>query len=178
MYVSVYIHTYMSTYTYWPQPSTKTIAWSLFFVGLNHQYIYLHGLKYIVSLQENKHSRWLWTMKRYHWNSNLITIYCPIIKESDFFFCENEARLHEAIMNLYMHAWLFSCLSIASVDGKQHLSEVVFSVLVAFSLLEKYPTFGRGRKKRNKTAYLERWKPNHPRSLVSRLFVKMSQSSD
>ena len=25
-----------------------------------------------------------------------------------------------------MHAWIFSCLSIASLDGKEHLSEVVF----------------------------------------------------
>ena len=38
---------------------------------------------------------------------------------------------------------LFSCLSIASVDGKQHLSEIVFSALVEFSLLEKYPAFRR-----------------------------------
>ena len=28
----------------------------------------------------------------------------------------------------------------SSVDGKQHLSEEVFSALVGFSLLEKYPT--------------------------------------
>ena len=27
-----------------------------------------------------------------------------------------------------------------SVDGKQHLSEIVFSALVEFSLLENYPT--------------------------------------
>ena len=31
--------------------------------------------------------------------------------------------------------------SIASVDGKQHLSEIVFSALVGYSLLEKYPIF-------------------------------------
>ena len=37
----------------------------------------------------------------------------------------------------------FLCLSIASFDDKQHLSEVVFSALVGFLLLEKYPTFGR-----------------------------------
>ena len=37
----------------------------------------------------------------------------------------------------------FSRLSITSVDGKKHLSEVVFSALVGFLLLEKYPTFGR-----------------------------------
>ena len=50
-------------------------------------------------------------------------------------FCENladfyEARLHEATFNLHTHAWIFSSLSIASVDGKQDLSEVVFSDLV------------------------------------------------
>ena len=41
----------------------------------------------------------------------------------------NEARLYEVTMNLHMHALIFFCLS-ASVDGKQHLSEVVFSALV------------------------------------------------
>ena len=40
----------------------------------------------------------------------------------------------------------FSRLSIASVDGKQHLSEIVFSALVGFSLLDKYPTFEQGMK--------------------------------
>ena len=54
----------------------------------------------------------------------------------------NEACLHEATLNLHMYANIFSCLSIASVDGKQHLSKVVFSALVGFSLLEKYQTFG------------------------------------
>ena len=38
------------------------------------------------------------------------------------------------ILNLLTHAWIFSRLSIASVDGKQHLSEVVISALVGFSL--------------------------------------------
>ena len=41
----------------------------------------------------------------------------------------------------------FYRLLIASVDGKQHLSEVVFSTLLEFSLLEKNPTSGRGKKK-------------------------------
>ena len=54
-------------------------------------------------------------------------------------FCEklvdiNEARLLEASLNLHTHAWIFPRLSISSVDGKQHLSEVVFSALVGFSL--------------------------------------------
>ena len=56
-----------------------------------------------------------------------------------FFFCKNlvdfnEACMHEVTLNLYMHAWIFSCLSIASVLAKQHLSEVVFSALVGFSM--------------------------------------------
>ena len=33
-------------------------------------------------------------------------------------------------------------MDIASVDGKQHLLEVVFTALIGFSLLEKYPTSG------------------------------------
>jgi hypothetical protein len=41
-----------------------------------------------------------------------------------------------------MHEF-FSCLSIVSVDGKQHLREVVFSALVRFSLLKEYLSFGR-----------------------------------
>ena len=41
-------------------------------------------------------------------------------------------------------AWIFSRLSIASVDGKQHLSEIVFSALVGFPLFDKYPTFWGG----------------------------------
>jgi hypothetical protein len=36
----------------------------------------------------------------------------------------------------------FSCLSIASVDGKQHLSEVVFSALIGFSLRKMVERFG------------------------------------
>ena len=56
-----------------------------------------------------------------------------------FFFCKNlvdfnEMHLHKATLNLHMHTWIFCYLSIASVDGKQHLSEIVFSALVGFSL--------------------------------------------
>ena len=36
----------------------------------------------------------------------------------------------------------FSRLSIASLYGKQNLREILFSALVGFSLLEKYPNFG------------------------------------
>ena len=45
----------------------------------------------------------------------------------------NEARLYEATLNLHTYARIISRLSVASVDGKQHLSEV-FNVLVGFSL--------------------------------------------
>ena len=41
----------------------------------------------------------------------------------------NEVRLHEVTLNPHMHALILSCLSIALVDGKQHLSEVVYNVL-------------------------------------------------
>jgi hypothetical protein len=64
----------------------------------------------------------------------------PVRKVSDLiFYCENledsnEARLREGTLNLNTHAWIFPRLSIALVDGNQHLSEVVFSVLVTFSL--------------------------------------------
>ena len=53
----------------------------------------------------------------------------------------NEGRLYEATLNPRTHAAIFSLLSIASVDGKEHLNEIVFSALFRFSLLEKYPTF-------------------------------------
>jgi hypothetical protein len=46
----------------------------------------------------------------------------------------NEAHLHEATLNLHTYVLIFSRLSVASIDGKQHLSEVVFSALVGFSL--------------------------------------------
>ena len=59
----------------------------------------------------------------------------------------NESRMEEATLKLHTHGLIFSRLSIASVDDKQHLSEVVFSALVGFSLLEQYPTFGGGKKK-------------------------------
>jgi hypothetical protein len=87
----------------------------------------------------------------------------------------NEARFHEVTLNINKHAWIFSRLSIVSFDGKQHLSEVVFSALVGVSLLEKYPTFGRG--KRKQQANLEHWKPNHSQSIFLRQKQKKSESS-
>jgi hypothetical protein len=66
-------------------------------------------------------------------------IYYSVRKLSDLIFCENhvdfnEARLHEATLNPQTHACFSSRLPIVSVDVKQQLSEVVFSVLVGFSL--------------------------------------------
>ena len=50
----------------------------------------------------------------------------------------SKARFHEATLNHHTHAWIFPSLSIASYDSKQHLSEVVFSTLVGFSLYGKW----------------------------------------
>ena len=71
---------------------------------------------------------------------NSLNIYNSVRKVSDIIlFCENlvdfnEVRLHEATLNFLAHTWIFSHLSIALVDCKQHLSEVVFSALVGFAL--------------------------------------------
>ena len=67
--------------------------------------------------------------------------YTRAVRKVPDFFCKNlvdfnEVRLHEATLNLHTHAWILSRLPIAPVDGKQHLSEVVFSALVGFSLYE------------------------------------------
>ena len=43
-------------------------------------------------------------------------------------------------------------------------TQVVFTAFVGFSMLGKYPSFGR----ETKQAYLECWKPNHTQSLVYR----------
>ena len=65
--------------------------------------------------------------------------YYSVRKVPDTFYCENlvdfnEVHLHEATFSLHTHTWIFSLLSIASVDGKQLLSEVVFNAFVGFSL--------------------------------------------
>ena len=62
-----------------------------------------------------------------------------LVRRENFLFCKNlvvfnEARLHETILDLHMNTWIFFCLSIASVDGKQHLSDVVFSALIGNDL--------------------------------------------
>ena len=54
----------------------------------------------------------------------------------------NEKRLHETTLNLYTDAWIFPSLSIASIDDKQHLNELVFSALVGFSLQGKWRVLG------------------------------------
>ena len=54
-------------------------------------------------------------------------------------------RLHEVTLNPHTHSLIFSCLSIASVDGKQHLNEVVFSV-VDFHCKENDRTTGAAQK--------------------------------
>ena len=46
----------------------------------------------------------------------------------------NDARLHEATVNLETDELIFSRLSIALADGKQNLILVVFSALVGFVL--------------------------------------------
>ena len=63
------------------------------------------------------------------------------------FSCENlvdsnEAHSHEVTLNLHTHDYTFPCLSIVSVDGKQHLSELVFSVLVDFHCAPWVPITG------------------------------------
>ena len=55
----------------------------------------------------------------------------------------NEARMYETTMKLHTNPWILSRLSLASVDGKQHLSEAVFSALIGFSLQGKWRVPGR-----------------------------------
>ena len=76
--------------------------------------------------------------------SKICTIFCKLSSDEEtlskdirgllerYLVDFNEARLHEANLNLHMHVWFFPANSI--IDGKQHLSEVVFSALVEFSL--------------------------------------------
>ena len=66
----------------------------------------------------------------------------------------NASRLHEVTLNIHMYAWIFSRLSIASVDGKQHLSEIVFSALVGFSLATGIWFPGRTRTPRTRDQWL------------------------
>ena len=84
--------------------------------------------------------RWEWLL---HKQRGFFPVMCLSAKQwdvrklSDHIFCDNlvdfnEPRLHEATLNFYTHAWIFSHLSIASVDAKQHLSEIVLGALVGF----------------------------------------------
>ena len=86
---------------------------------------------------------WYWR-RNFYTNSSAYECECVkytnlLEKYPNSFLCENlvyfnEARLHEGILNIHTHAWIFHRLSLAPVDGKQHLSEVAFSDLVGFSL--------------------------------------------
>ena len=90
--------------------------------------------------------------------------YHSVRKVSDLiFFFENlvdfnETRHDEATLNLHTHTWIISRLTIASVYGKQHLSEVLFSVLVESSCKENYGF---------------RVVPVHPVSPVIMVFIKL-----
>ena len=48
-------------------------------------------------------------------------------------------------LSLHTYSFIFSRLSIASIDDKQNLSEVVFSALVGFSLTTEFWFPGRAR---------------------------------
>ena len=62
-----------------------------------------------------------------------------LLEQIPIFFLENpvdfiDTHFHEATLNIHKHAPIFSPQSIASVDGKQYFSEIMFSALVGFSL--------------------------------------------
>ena len=70
-----------------------------------------------------------------------------LLEKYPTFLCEtlvefSEARLYEATLNLHTYVWFFSRLWTASLDGKRHLSEVVFSALVGFLLYSRVRTQG------------------------------------
>ena len=71
-----------------------------------------------------------------------LTVYYHVRKVSDL-FCENlvnfkDTCFHDATLNLHTHTWIFTSISTESVDGKHHLSEVVFTDLVGFSQSGKW----------------------------------------
>ena len=73
-------------------------------------------------------------------------VHDPVTKISDFFLRKTGGFQWSGLVWDYLEppraCVNFFRISIASVNGKHHLSEVVFSALVGFSLLEKYPIFG------------------------------------
>jgi hypothetical protein len=69
---------------------------------------------------------------------NYSTLFFFLWKPGEF----NEALLHQTTLNLHTHVRIFSHLSIATVDGKQHLNEVMFSALVECSLKGKWHEVG------------------------------------
>ena len=64
-------------------------------------------------------------------------------KVPDLVFCEN---LHEVTLNPHTHAWILSHLSVASVDGQQHLSEVMFSASSNFYCQQSFRPSSGGKK--------------------------------
>jgi hypothetical protein len=100
---------------------------------------------------------------------NFISVkYYPVREVSDLIFFLRKpggfqcSALALGNLELSYKCVKFSRLSIAPVDGKQNLSEVVFSALVGFSLLEKISDLWVG----NNLAYLKLWKPNTSQNLV------------
>ena len=84
---------------------------------------------------------------RFNINSSNLQVLLSYKSILHFFFCENledfnEAHLHEATVDIHMPTWIFSRLSIASVDDKQHLSEIVLSALVGYHSKENDWTTG------------------------------------
>ena len=109
----------------------------------------------------------LWCLQKKYLNSvwgppfHWYNVIYPAVKYWTL-FCEhlvdcNGARLHEATLKLHTQAWIFSRLSIASVDGKLHLSEVGFSALVWFSLTTR--TWFPGRTRTPRTYHQWLWCP-------------------
>ena len=70
---------------------------------------------------------------------NLLNLLNLILQASGTdLFCDNlvdfnEGCLHEATLNLHTNAWILSPLLMPSVDGNQHLSEVMFGSYFGFS---------------------------------------------
>ena len=113
----------ISLYLFTCEPSYTKVSFHLFKLKIFYTYLLFTSITFLVFI------------------ITIYIIYNTVLEKylAHFFFFFNfvdfnEARLHEAAFNLHMHVWMFSCLSIASVDGKQHLREVVFSALVSFSL--------------------------------------------
>ena len=104
-------------------------------------------------------------------NDSGMRLACPCVRGllekylSFFLFYENLVDINEAFF--MRRPWtlmreFFPHLSIASVDGKRHLSEIVFNALIGFSLLEKYPTFGWEKRNRHSWRARNHREPGKP----------------